>query len=309
MRHMSRTISKSIIYGLLLVIPFTAVNCQDSKKSGFYKGDIDTSMPIESKYKVAGSEEVAKTEYDSDNATIGKIVVVYPQSLLKADESLPLVNIGNASNTTAYDLMEAMEHLASWGFVVIGNMDRQTGTGASMSQTLDAFLALAAQEDNQFYGRIDTTKIAIAGYSQGAYGAVMAATAYPNSCVYKAVYLCSCPQKQIGINFKWGASDFSKISAPLLMVAGTGDWDSKIISPEEAFQANFDETTGDFPVVAARHTSKDHEEMGGEGDPYMTAWFCYFLKGDSAAGKAVIGDDAEILKNTNRWKNIKRKRL
>lgn len=309
MRHTSRTISKSIIYGLLLVIPFTAVNCQDSKKSGFYKGDIDTSMPIESKYKVAGSEEVAKTEYDSDNTTIGKIVVVYPQSLLKADESLPLVNIGNASNTTAYDLMEAMEHLASWGFVVIGNMDRQTGTGASMSQTLDAFLALAAQEDNQFYGRIDTTKIAIAGYSQGAYGAVMAATAYPNSCVNKAVYLCSCPQKQIGINFKWGASDFSKISAPLLMVAGTGDWDSKIISPEEAFQANFDETTGDFPVVAARHTSKDHEEMGGEGDPYMTAWFCYFLKGDSAAGKAFIGDDAEILKNTNRWKNIKRKRL
>jgi hypothetical protein len=306
---MNRFVSKSIICGLLLTVSFTTVNCQDSKKTGFYKGNIDTSLPIERKYKETGGEDVAKVEYDSDDATIGKIVVVYPQSLLKSDQALPLVNIGNASNTTAYDLMEAMEHLASWGFVVIGNMDKQTGTGSSMSQTLDAFLALAAQQDNQFHDRIDTTKIAIAGYSQGAFGAVMAATAYPNSRAYKAVYLCSCPQKQIGINFKWGASDFSKICAPLLMVAGTGDWDSKIISPEEAFQANFDETTGDFPVVAARHTSKDHEEMGGEGDPYMTAWFCYFLKGDSAAGKAFIGDDAEILKNTNRWKNIKRKSL
>ncbi len=306
---MNKIVSKSIIYGLFLIVSFITVNCQDSKKTGFYKGDIDTSLPIESKYKQNGGEEVARVEYDSDNATIGKIVVVYPQSLLKSVQALPLVNIGNASNTTAYDLMEAMEHLASWGFVVIGNMDKQTGTGASMSQTLDAFLALAAQQDNQFHDRIDTTKIAIAGYSQGAFGAVMAATAYPNSRAYKAVYLCSCPQKQIGINFKWGASDFSKICAPLLMVAGTGDWDSKIISPEEAFQANFDETTGDFPVVAARHTSKDHEEMGGEDDPYMTAWFCYFLKGDSAAGKAFIGDDAEILKNTNRWKNIKRKSL
>ena len=306
---MNRIVSKSIISGLLLIVSFTTVNCQDSKKTGFYKGDIDTSLPIENKYKQTGGEEVARVEYDSDNATIGKIVVVYPQSLLKSVQALPLINIGNASNTTAYDLMEAMEHLASWGFVVIGNMDKRTGTGASMSQTLDAFLALAAQQDNQFHDRIDTTKIAIAGYSQGAFGAVMAATAYPNSRAYKAVYLCSCPQKQIGINFKWGASDFSKICAPLLMVAGTGDWDSKIISPEEAFQANFDETTGDFPVVAARHTSKDHEEMGGEGDPYMTAWFCYFLKGDSAAGKAFIGDDAEILKNTNRWKNIKRKSL
>ena len=294
---------------LLMLVAFTTASCQNTEKAGFYKGSVDTSMPIESKYKEKGSEEVAKTEYDSDDATIGKIVVVYPHSLLKSDGALPLVNIGNASNTTAYDLIEAMEHLASWGFFVIGNMDKQTGTGASMSHTLDAFLTLVAQQDNQFYGRIDTTKIAIAGYSQGAFGAVMAATAYPNSCMYKAVYLCSCPQKQIGINFKWGTSDFSKIGAPLLMVAGTGDWDSKIISPEEAFQANFKETADDFPVLAARHAYKDHEEMGGEGDPYMTAWFCHYLKGDSTAGKAFVGDDAEILKNTSRWINIKRKNL
>lgn len=293
----------------LMLVAFTAANCQDTGKAGFYKGSIDTSMPIESKYKKTGSEEVAKIEYNSDDATICKVVVVYPHSLLKSDNALPLVNIGNASNTTAYDLIEAMEHLASWGFVVIGNMDKQTGTGASMSHTLDAFLALVAQQDNLFHGKIDTTKIAIAGYSQGAFGAVMAATAYPNSRMYKAVYLCSCPQKQIGINFKWGASDFSKIGAPLLMVAGTGDWDSKIISPEEAFQANFKETTDDFPVLTARHANKDHEEMGGEGDPYMTAWFCYYLKGDSTAGKAFIGDDAEILKNTTRWINVKRKNL
>ncbi|MCR5850127.1 MAG: hypothetical protein K6G92_05385 [Bacteroidaceae bacterium] len=294
---------------LLMLVAFTTASCQDTEKAGFYKGSVDTSMPIESKYKEKGSEEVAKAEYDSDDATIGKIVVVYPHSLLKSDGALPLVNIGNASNTTAYDLIEAMEHLASWGFVVIGNMDKQTGTGASMSHTLDAFLTLVAQQDNQFYGRIDTTKIAIAGYSQGAFGAVMAATAYPNSRMYKAVYLCSCPQKQIGINFKWGTSDFSKIGAPLLMVAGTGDWDSKIISPEEAFQANFKETADDFPVLAARHAYKDHEEMGGEGDPYMTAWFCHYLKGDSSAGKAFVGDDAEILKNTGRWINIERKNL
>lgn len=294
---------------LLMLVAFTTASCQNTEKAGFYKGSIDTTMPIESKYKEKGSEEVAKTEYDSDDVTIGKIVVVYPHSLLKSDGALPLINIGNASNTTAYDLIEAMEHLASWGFVVLGNMDKQTGTGASMSHTLDAFLTLAAQQDNQFYGRIDTTKIAIAGYPQGAFGAVMAATAYPNSRMYKAVYLCSCPQKQIGINFKWGTSDFSKIGAPLLMVAGTGDWDSKIISPEEAFQANFKETADDFPVLAARHAYKDHEEMGGEGDPYMTAWFCHYLKGDSTAGKAFVGDDAEILKNTSRWINIERKNL
>ena len=91
---MNRFVSKSIICGLLLTVSFTTVNCQDSKKTGFYKGNIDTSLPIESKYKETGGEEVAKVEYDSDDATIGKIVVVYPQSLLKSDQVLPLVNIG-----------------------------------------------------------------------------------------------------------------------------------------------------------------------------------------------------------------------
>ncbi len=294
---------------MCLAVTVVAAGCQDTHKGGFYKGEINTKMPIEGRYAKRGGEEVATAEFESDSRAIGKIVAVYPQTMLGEGSPLPIVSIGNASNTTAYDLMEAMEHLASWGFVVIGNMDRQTGTGASISQTLDEFLDLAARPDNLFHGRIDTTKIAVAGYSQGAYGAVMAATAYPNSHRYKAVYLCSCPQKQLGINLKWGATDFARITAPLLMVAGTGNWDSTIISPEEAFQANFDETTGAYPVVAARHTSKDHEEMGGEGDAYMTAWLAYFLKGDTAAGEAFVGDDAEIVRNSERWTNVKRKGL
>ena len=92
-------------------------------------------MPIESKYKEKGSEKVAKVEFDSDNPTIGKIIAVYPQSMLQSDQAFPLVNLGNASNTTAYDLIEAMDHLASWGFVVIGNMDKQTGSGKHPNHT------------------------------------------------------------------------------------------------------------------------------------------------------------------------------
>lgn len=292
-----------------LFVSLSSVSCQNTNKGSFYKGSIDATLPIECKYKEKGSEQIAKIEYKSEDERIGKIIVVYPQSLSESNQALPLVNIGNASNTTAYDLIDAMEHLASWGYVVIGNLDKQTGTGASISKTLDEFLALISSQDNQFYGKIDTARIGIAGYSQGAYGSVMAATEYPNSKMYKAIYLCSCPQKQIGINFKWGTSDFGKITAPLLMLAGTGNFDSKIISPEEAFLSNFNEAKGDHPVMAARNTKKDHEEMGGEGDPYMTAWLNYFLKGDTVAGKAFIGEDAEILKNQDRWKNVWRKGL
>jgi hypothetical protein len=213
---MKQFAQRTFLYLLLLTLSVSNVNCQSTNKGRFYKGEIDTKMPIESKYKEMGCEQVAKVEFHSDNPKIEKIVAVYPLSMTKSIKALPLVNIGNASNTTAYDLLDVMEHLASWGYVVIGNMDKQTGTGLSISN---------------------------------------------------------------------------------------------IISPEAAFQANFDETTGAFPVLAARNTKKDHEEMGGEGDPYMTAWLSYFLQGDSAAGKAFMGANAEILKNSERWSDIKRKKL
>ena len=39
-------------------------------------------------------------------------------------------------------------------------------------------------------------------------------------------------------------------------------------------------------------------------DGYMTAWFMYYLKGDTEAGKAFFGENAEILSNEN-WQDIK----
>lgn len=53
------------------------------------------------------------------------------------------------------------------GFVVIGNDDRQTGTGASASQTLDYILGQNDHSDSLFHDRIDVENIGIAGYSQG----------------------------------------------------------------------------------------------------------------------------------------------
>ena len=39
------------------------------------------------------------------------------------------------------------------------------------------------------------------------------------------------------------------------------------------------------------------------GDGYVTAWFMYWLKGDTEAGKAFWGDNAEILSNAN-WQDV-----
>ena len=280
------------------------VSCHSkAQETGFYK-NVETSAVLESKYLAPGPEAVKVAEFPSDDATICKIVVVYPESLETTDAKWPVVNVGNPSNTDADGMMEMLRHLASWGYIVIDNMDKQTGTGASVSKTLDEFLAISGQDGNLFYGKVNMDKMAIAGYSQGACAVALAATQYPNAGLYKAIYLCSCPQPQLGVNFKWGEYHFADFKAPVLTFAGTGDWDSKIIAPFEVFTQTFDEISEGIPAVQARRSGKDHEQMGGEGDPYMTAWFDYWLKNDHEAGEVFLGEDAELLKN-DRWQDVR----
>lgn len=54
----------------------------------------------------------------------------------------------------------------------------------------------------------------------------------------------------------------------------------------------------------ARRVGKDHGDMLRYADGYMTAWFMYYLRGDTEAGQAFFGENAEILFNEN-WQDIK----
>ena len=92
-KAMKQFSKKMFLCMLCLTLLVSCFNCHNTNKGGFYKGEIVTKMPIESKYKKMGSEQVAKVEFNSNNPTIGKIVTLYPHSLLQSDHALPLVNI------------------------------------------------------------------------------------------------------------------------------------------------------------------------------------------------------------------------
>ena len=59
------------------------------------------------------------------------------------------------------------------------------------------------------------------------------------------------------------------------------------------------------PVIIARlsDNSKNHGENLMESEPYLAAWFSYWLKGDKEAGKAFMGASPEI-KNNKRWQDV-----
>lgn len=100
---------------------------------------------------------------------------------------------------------------------MVGNDDRQTGTGLSASQTLDYLLEQNASTGSLFFEKIDTERLGIVGYSQGGAGAVRAVTEYDNGGMFKVLFTGSAAH--IYLSQMWGGYDPAKVSIPWFMTA------------------------------------------------------------------------------------------
>lgn len=277
---------------------------------GYYT-NFKSDAPLEMKYSQLGSFETAYTEFPSDNASIGKVRVWYPKALENGEKPWPMIMVVNASGTPAAAYEPFFSRLASWGFVVVGNEDGQTGTGETASLTLDYMLHIPA--DSVLWGKIDYESMGIIGYSQGGAGAICAVTNYENGALYKAMFTGSAAYPTLAKNMGW-AYDASKIAIPYFMAAGTGKSDDSGndpetsyggVSPLSALIANYDSIADNVPKVRARAVGAEHEQMLMRSDGYMTAWMLYRLAGDETAGSVFDGADAEILQNAN-WQDVEK---
>ena len=276
-----------------------------------YHEKFRSEAPLEMKYSQLGSYETAYTEFASDNESIGKIRVWYPKELEKSDKTYPMIVAVNASGTPAAKYEPFFKRLSSWGFIVVGNEDPQTGTGETTSETLDFMLNLPA--DSVIFGRVDYENIGLVGYSQGGAGAICALTNYDTGKYYKTIFTGSAAYPLLAKNLGW-EYDVSKIQVPYFMTAGTGKSDDSGtdpnssfggVSPLSALEENYNNIPDSVVKVRARAVGAEHEEMLARTDGYMTAWMLYQLYGDEEAGQAFWGEDAEILSNAN-WQDIEK---
>ena len=277
-----------------------------------YFNDVVTDAPCEIKYTQMGTYEVSTFEQASDNKQVGRFRVWYPAEMETSGKKYPLVVMVNGSGTPASRYEAVFDHLASWGFIVVGNEDDSSGTGESAAKTLDFILGLDADVNSLFYGKIDTQNIGIAGHSQGGSGTVNAVTAYENGAMYKVMYTASTPTQDIAAEVLKAPYDVAGIQIPWFMTSGTGEADSGNekntgISPLWSNQENYNAVTDDVMKVLARRTDTGHGDMLPYADGYMTAWFMYHLQGDETAGAVFLGDNAEILNNVN-WQDVQKNR-
>ena len=245
--------------------------------------------PVEQKYHENGPYQVTVHSIDD-------IHVFVPDSAHKAP--LPTVVMVNGTGLKALHYHPVFEHLASWGFIVIGNDDSNAWNGLSALDSLDKALCQNSTEGSPLYQRIDLDRIGVVGHSQGAMGAINAATEDDR---FKVLYAASCPQKSLAKKLGWSYS-MKTISIPTMLVAGT-EWIDRHISPLDSLLLLAEELPNTTPMLLGRLKGVEHRYVLHEGDAYMTAWLRHFLAYDADAAAALASDNPEILNNP-RWQDV-----
>ena len=284
-----------------------------------YYTQTQTGGEIEEIYTAMGEYDVDYAEYPAQDLLIKQYKIWYPSALAGEEgREWPIVVMANGTGVPASRYAPVFRHLASWGFVVIGNEMQNSWSGGASAGALDLLAELNEDPSSLFYHKLDLDNVGSAGHSQGAIGAINAVTAQPNGDSYKALYLASTPSSLYASTLEW-AYDPALIDVPCFMTAGTGLLDAgEAGSPEVAEEAqevsispmwsqeeNYGLIPDSVPKLRARRTGADHAEMLPWPDGYMTAWFMYWLQGDEAAGRAFFGPDAEIVHNPL-WQDIEK---
>lgn len=265
-----------------------------------YTEKVKTGGEIEAKYLSMGPYEV---DYKESLAMMSfkKYEIYYPTNMKEIDSALPVVVFVNGTGAIGSKYPALQKHLASWGFITIATEEEQAWYGFSAEMSVRYLELLNGYEkegdgtENPFYQKIDLERVGITGHSQGGFGVVNAITEHRHHENYKAAVILS-SNAQTNEGLQWEA-DATKIQAPTMILASTGNTDSALASLE-SIQTLYDQIPDDVPKVLARRTNADHGEMLYSADGYVTAWFCWLLQGDEDAAKAFVGEDAELLNNS-----------
>lgn len=270
-----------------------------------------TGQPLEKKYTALGEHEVEYAEFALADEQAQKMEVWYPADP-NDQESWPVVIFVNGTGAKASGYQANFRHMASWGFIAVGNEDENTRTGASAEATLTKLLSENENPDSVLYGKIDPARIGLTGHSQGGVGVFNAAAKQPHGSQYAALFTVSGTSPYWGQEGVFGldwAYDLTDIHVPVFMGAGTGYFDAGTadsfeategqgICPLWALEMNFQALPDTIVKGYARKADIDHGDTLNGFDGYMTAWFLWHLCGDGEAAQVYTGENPELAQNS-----------
>ncbi len=257
-----------------------------------YTVDVKTGGELETKYLASGTFETKTlvAEYP-DDTDIGKITVWYPAELETGSGKYPVVLFVNGTGVGASRYAPVFQHMASWGFIAVGNEDPSSWEGKKADATLAWLLAENENKDSVLYGKADLENIGVIGHSQGGVGVYNTINTTEHKDLYKCAVALSPTQEEVAEQVLQIPYDPSKTSIPVLMLCGT---ENDVISPDN-MEKSYAKVTA--PKAMAVRIGANHGEMLYTADGYVTAWLMWQLQGDTYAAKAFTGETPELLTN------------
>ncbi len=300
---MKKVLKVILIILLIIILAVAALIIYSMKKPSAptaYWEDIDTASEIERKYNALGSFTVESKRYDAPEDDRDKADNFYEVWYPTEAGTYPLVVLVNGTGVPCNKYEAVFEHIASYGYVVIGNNYGTNWDGLHASETLQFAL-----DTDEISSMIDEDRIAIGGHSQGGMGTFNAITKYENGSLYKAAFSLSPTNDELAIALSWGfnlgtdeeyAFQLDQITIPMMIVAGTGTFDSETVSPLSKMQEEFDQLGGD-KVMFRRADEVDHGQILYDVNGYVIAWLDYYLKDATENESVFYGDAPEVAGN------------
>lgn len=190
----------ALVLGLLVLL---ILGSRQQMAPETYWDSVQTGGDLEKTYTTLGSFDVAYLEQAHEDPMAVKYEIWYPAELAHSEARYPLVIMANGTGVTASKYKAVFHHLASWGFIVVGDEVQASALGSSTARNLDHMLALNEDPDSLFYQKIDTAHIGLAGHSQGGFGVLRAALDYENSSRYTCIFTASATTQTMLDLFIW----------------------------------------------------------------------------------------------------------
>lgn len=202
-----------------------------------------------------------------------------PSELGKDGKRHPIVLWGSGIGQAPSGYQALLTHWATHGFVVISPSGVNPGSGVDgqMLQGLEWLLMENGRAGSMFEGKLEPTRIASAGHSNGAIASVVAASKEPR--VTTTIVVAG------------GDTSIYKIKGPIFLVGNEND---ALVNPANLLAPQYETTHA--PIVYGIKKGVGHGEVmgaGGKERGYLTAWLSAQLLDDKAALAAFYAADME----------------
>ena len=280
---------------------------------------------IEKKYYAPGpwAVTVKMGAYCCDSLH-NKFDVFYPTNLGANGFMHPILTWGNGTFGQASGAAYFLNHLASWGFVVIATEDEFTGPGQTILDAANFMVGQNSDSASIFFHKLNTSQIGAVGTSQGAGGAANALI--KSAGTIKTVVPIELPAH------KWctlGPSCLDTknlVSGSVFFIDGSSDLlispptQSPQVTTEESIEAYYNAVPAGVAKLKGTLIGPNHNDISGQpscqtaSQPcvngvygylgYPTAWFMDQLQGDAYAHGAFVSGTGEIFSQTTNWEYV-----